>query len=148
MIRIKMIRITMVRITDKIPSSSIVLWLAIVMGGGCGRAKGPLPPPTFSVSGEVRTADGQTVPAGLVQFFAESNPSLNISAPIKNGSFTLNTSFGNQLLSGTMEGRYRVTVIPSFDAHGAPVVFKLPDVYEIKPQENHLVLTLPKSRSG
>jgi hypothetical protein len=125
---------------------STCLALLVAATTGCnGTPKGPPPPPTFSVTGEVRQADGQPVAKGLVQFLPEHGPSKNISAPIKDGTFTLVTAFGNQTLAGTEEGRYRVTIIPAFDAHGAPVVVKLPDVYEIKKQDNHFVFTLPKT---
>ncbi len=113
------------------------------LAGGCGKPNGP-PPPTFSVTGEVRHADGQAVAKGVVQFIPESGPWRNISAGIKDGKFTLVTSFGNQVLSGATEGRYRVSIISGFDAHGAPIVNKLPNACEIKTQDNHFVFALPK----
>jgi hypothetical protein len=119
--------------------------LADLMVVGCGTAShGPPPPATFSVTGEVRHADGQPVAKGVVQFFIEGGPPRNISAQIKDGKFNLVTAFGNQTLSGATEGRYRVTVISGFNAHGAPVESKLAEVFEIKPQDNHFVFTLPK----
>jgi hypothetical protein len=118
---------------------------AIAVIAGCGpAAHGPPAPATFTVTGEVRHADGQPVPKGLVQFFPESGAPRNISAPIKDGKFNLITAFGNETLSGATEGRYRVTVISGFNSHGAPVESKLADVYEIKPKDNHFVFTLPK----
>jgi hypothetical protein len=118
--------------------------LALGLLGGCGRkVKGPPPPPTFSVTGEISDAGGKPLPGILIQFIAESNPSLNISAPIKDGKFKLKTSFGNQTVTGTMEGRYRVKVIPRFDGP-VPVEVILPDICEIKAQENHFVLKLPR----
>jgi hypothetical protein len=121
---------------------SLLLALAAALSG-CGKKAGPAPPPTFSVTGEVHHADGEPVAKGLVQFFPENGPSRNISAPIKDGKFTLVTAFANDALQGVPEGRYHVTVVPSF-FQGAPVTVKLPDIYEIKPQENHFKLTLPK----
>ena len=96
------------------------------------------------MTGEVRHADGQAVAKGVVQFIPESGPWRNISAGIKDGKFTLVTSFGNQVLSGATEGRYRVSIISGFDAHGAPIVNKLPNACEIKTQDNHFVFALPK----
>jgi hypothetical protein len=128
-------------------SIRLILMIALVAAtiGGCGRAaKGPPPPQTFAVAGEVKLADGKPVAKGLVQFLPEKGPSRNISAPIKDGKFTLGTAFGNQLLPGTTEGRYRVKIIHGFDARGAPIEITLPNVYEIKPQDNQFVFTLPK----
>jgi hypothetical protein len=121
-------------------------WMLVLVAAlcGCNKNAGPMPPATFAVTGEVRHADGQPVAKGLVKFLPESGPPRNISAPIKDGKFTLVTAFANEALSGTPEGRYRVTVVPGFDSHGMPISVKLPDAYEIKPQANHFVLTLPK----
>ena len=121
------------------------LILVILATGGCGqKAKGPPPPSTFAVTGEVRRSDGQPVAKGVVQFLPESGPPRNISAPIKEGKFTLVTAFGNQALSGATEGRYHVTVISGFDPHSAPIITKFSNIYAIKPQDNHFVFTLPK----
>ena len=74
------------------PIGTLFIFVAVI--DGCAR-KAP-PPPTFAVTGEVRHTDGQPVAKGLVQFLPESGPSRNISAPIKDGKFTLVTSFGNE----------------------------------------------------
>ena len=76
------------------------LVVMLVFAGGCGRrVKGPPPPPTFSVTGEISDASGQPLQGILIQFISESDPSLNISAPIKDGKFTLVTAFTNQTKS-------------------------------------------------
>ena len=79
---------------------------------------------------------------GLIQFLPESGPYRNISAPIKDGKFILVTAFGNEVLHGTMEGRYRVKIIPGFDPHGAPIEINLPDACEIKTQDNRFKFTV------
>jgi hypothetical protein len=126
-------------------SAILATCIGILSLCGCSHATKGLPPPqTFAVTGEVKLADGKPVAKGLVQFLPENGPSRNISAPIKDGKFTLGTAFGNQLLPGTTEGHYRVKIIPGFDSHGAPIEITLPNVYEIKPQDNQFVFTLPK----
>jgi hypothetical protein len=127
---------------NRLGFGAVLLALATVIGG-CGK-KGPTPPPTFAVTGEVHYADGEPVAKGLVQFLPEKGAPGNISAPIKDGEFTLKTAFANEALSGTIEGRYHVSVVPHFDARGMPITVKLPNIYEVKPQDNHFVFTLPK----
>lgn len=111
---------------------------------GCGRRQNDTPPPpTFSVTGEVRSENGQPAGKVLVQFVSERNPSLNMSGvTADDGTFTLKTSHGNQSLSGGIEGPCRVMLTPPFSA--VPKTIQLPDVYHVKAEANRFVLKLPQ----
>jgi hypothetical protein len=114
---------------------------------GSGQNASP-PPPTFSVTGEVRDEAGQPASKVLVRFVSERNPSLNTSAvTAADGTFTLTTSHGNQLLSGAVEGPCRVTLIPPFRVVAEMRTIRLPDLYQVTAETNHFVFRIPPTKA-
>ncbi len=116
---------------------------------GCGDKPGPPPPPVHAATGSLHYDDGAPVAKALVQFVLESNPSLNISGVTDNdGAFALKTSAGNHTLSGAIEGRCRIKIVPpcKFTPDDPPRTLELPEVYEIKQGENRFDLKIPRRK--
>lgn len=120
-----------------------ILAVGCVLAAGCRQEVADLPD-TFPVTGSVLLPDGAPLEKGLIQFEAEYNRSLNVSAGIDAGRFSLSTAFGNGVAAGALPGRYRVVVTPAFKATPKPV--SLPNLFEVRAPATELVIQLPANR--
>jgi hypothetical protein len=117
----------------------------LVFGGlvvlcGCSK-KGPEPPQTFPVTGEVHYVGGEPIAKGLIQFQSEKDPALNVSGVIVDGKFSVVTSFGNRSVPGTIAGTYWVSVTPEFKLE--PKTVRLTEIYEVRSEPTQFQISVP-----
>ena len=111
-----------------------------VIACGCGQSDLPK---THPARGKVVSRSGQQLAGGTVQFQPVQDTQVSIVGEIgPDGTFTLSTHKGKQTISGAVEGKYHVTVLPLSppDRFVAPI--HLPGVYTVTAGENTFTLDL------
>lgn len=113
-------------------------------GLGCNAKPSIELPPTYPVRGTVVRKSGEMVSKGAVQFRSLADTNVSALGELQSdGTFTLQTMFGSELVPGAVEGQHEVTVIPVVEGnHGRNSVL-LPQPQVVEPRENDLKLTIP-----
>jgi hypothetical protein len=89
-----------------------ILLIALATVSACG----PAGPRTHPVSGRVVAADVRALAGGHVEVALLSDPSVRASGQIQpDGTFRLQTNHAGAVLSGALEGRYQVRILPPDD---------------------------------
>ncbi len=108
-----------------------------VLVAGC--AGGDKLPKLHPVSGKAYGRDGKPLSRGTVQFQHATDTTLTVTGDIQpDGSFTLQTIKGKQLLPGAIEGDYTATVslpIPEGE-HAPPPPISYSRTFHVEAKEN------------
>jgi hypothetical protein len=141
------------------PNSVTIVGVGLVLAVGlltlaaCNRGKPLRPaPPSYPVSGEIKS-DGGRIPAGSqVEFRPESAEKANdftaraVIDPA--GKFSLNTPFIDRVLPGAIEGPYTVRILyPSSNNPTSTTgsgLISISEKFTVKPGENHFTINIPK----
>lgn len=112
---------------------------------GCSQPPAVQHPPTYPVSGRVVRKSGQVVAKGAVQFRPLADTTKSAIGEIQpDGSYVLQSVFGNELVPGAVEGEHEVTVIPILEGSHARDAILLPKPHKVEPRDNqHVDLTIP-----
>jgi hypothetical protein len=130
----------------------LLLLLALVSLAGCGGKPLRPAPPTYAVSGDVKSA-GVRIPAGAQ---IEFRPIRDTQADAltargvidSSGKFQLNIPFVDRVLPGATEGVHTVRIV--FSAANNPTteygagLIVVAERFTVEPKENHFTITLPK----
>jgi hypothetical protein len=104
---------------------------------GCGRAAEELPT-TFPVTGTVVNKVGKPLNDGRIEFVSTIDPKTQAIGKLQpDGSFTLLTAIGKEVLPGAIEGPHKVTLLPGSQTQ-EPIYFT--DTCTVKSGQNHFKL--------
>jgi hypothetical protein len=130
----------------------LLLLMALASLAGCGGKPLRPAPPTYTVSGEVKSA-GVRLPAGAQIEFRPIRDTqvdaLTARGVIdSSGKFQLNIPFVDRVLLGATEGPHTVRIVFSAannptTEYGAGLII-VPEKFTVEPKENHFTITLPK----
>ena len=121
--------------------SALALAVALVIGSGC--TGGEKLSKTFPVTGKVFGRDGKPLTGGMVQFQHTTDLTLTVTGEIQpDGSFTLQTIKGKQVLPGAIEGEYTATAMLPIPAgeHAPPRPITFPQTIRIEAKDNAIEL--------
>ncbi len=98
-----------------------------------------------SVQGKVLAKGGQPFNGGAIDFRAADNSSGSASGAIgPDGTFTISTVIGDEVVPGAKPGQYRVTVVPPMgENQSATPPIQLKKLYKIESSSNTLTIQLP-----
>jgi hypothetical protein len=133
-------------------SRGLLLLVAIVPLSACNSKPERPAPPTYPVTGEVKTS-GVQLPAGAqIEFRPAANAKADELTARGNldtaGKFKLRVPFIDRVLPGAIEGPHTVRIV--FSASNNPNspyssgLIEISEKFTVEPKENHFTITLPK----
>jgi hypothetical protein len=117
--------------------------LMVMIAAGCAGTKAPK---TYTAKGKIVYTDGKPLAGGLIQFEPDKDAGASIYGEVgPDGTFSLYTLFDGQKVSGAVEGKYSVLVVPPIAASQAVQPVTLPDRYTVQPHDgNEFTITIPR----
>jgi hypothetical protein len=115
--------------------------LLLVNSLGCNRTPTPPLPTTYPATGQVVDKSGKPVTIGTIEFVSAVDGKTDAVGKLQaDGTFSLITVVGKEMVSGAVEGAHKVTFLPGSQEQ-VPVYFK--ETCKVVPGANHFKLTYP-----
>jgi hypothetical protein len=121
--------------------------LALLLSEGCGN-NAPPAPRTYAVTGKLVAKDGQPLVKWHVEFLPVDEKGTRANGTTgEDGTFTLETIFGNNKVPGAVEGQYTVNLMSPMGADQSAQQIQITKPYTVKPEDsNNFTITVEKAR--